>query len=83
MSRRPSPITYSVVNKPAVFTTARFDSIYEIYRPPYQTATRTEEDKNIYRRISPDFFDLIVLDVCRSGSVAEGSAWREDWWRRP
>ena len=37
----------------------------------------TEEDKNIYKQFSPDFFDLIVIDECHRGSAAEDSAWRE------
>ena len=50
---------------------------YEIYLSLYQAVTGNEEDKNIYKQFSPDFFDLIVIDECHRGSAAEDSAWRE------
>ncbi|MCS4533947.1 EcoAI/FtnUII family type I restriction enzme subunit R [Neisseria montereyensis] len=50
---------------------------YEIYLSLYQAVTGNEEDKNIYRQFSPDFFDLIVIDECHRGSAADDSAWRE------
>jgi type I restriction enzyme, R subunit len=53
------------------------DKSYEIYLALYQAVTGTEEDKNIFRQFSPDFFDLIVIDECHRGSAAEDSAWRE------
>jgi type I restriction enzyme R subunit len=39
--------------------------------------TGTDEEQNIYRQFSPDFFDLIVVDECHRGSAAADSAWRE------
>ena len=53
------------------------DKSYEIYLALYQAVTGTEEDKNIYKQFSPDFFDLIVIDECHRGSAREESAWRE------
>jgi len=50
---------------------------YEIYLSLYQAVTGTEEEKNIYKQFSPDFFDLIVVDECHRGSAAADSAWRE------
>ncbi len=50
---------------------------YEIYLSLYQAVTGTEEEKNIYRQFSPDFFDLIIIDECHRGSAAADSAWRE------
>lgn len=50
---------------------------YEIYLSLYQAVTGNEEDKNIYKQFSPDFFDLIVIDECHRGSAATDSAWRE------
>jgi type I restriction enzyme, R subunit len=50
---------------------------YEIYLCLYQAVTGTEEDQNIYKQFSSDFFDLIVIDECHRGSAAEDSAWRE------
>ncbi|MBL7049444.1 MAG: DEAD/DEAH box helicase family protein [Nitrospira sp.] len=53
------------------------DKSYEIYLALYQGVTGTEEEKNIYKQFSPDFFDLIVVDECHRGSAAEDSAWRD------
>ena len=53
------------------------DKSYEVYLCLYQAVTGTEEEKNIYKQFSPDFFDLIVVDECHRGSAAEDSAWRE------
>lgn len=53
------------------------DKSYEIYLSLYQAVTGSEEEKNIFRRFSPDFFDLVVIDECHRGSAAEDSAWRE------
>ena len=50
---------------------------YEIYLSLYQAVTGSEEEQNIYRQFSPDFFDLIVIDECHRGSAAEDSAWRD------
>ena len=50
---------------------------FEIYLSLYQAVTGNEEEKNIYKQFSPDFFDLIVIDECHRGSAAEDSAWRE------
>ncbi|RYH55569.1 MAG: DEAD/DEAH box helicase, partial [Alcaligenaceae bacterium] len=53
------------------------DKSYEIYLSLYQAVTGTEEERNIYKQFSPDFFDLIVVDECHRGSAADDSAWRE------
>jgi len=53
------------------------DKSYEIYLSLYQAVTGTEEEKNIYKQFSRDFFDLVVIDECHRGSAAEDSAWRE------
>ena len=55
----------------------QIDKSYEIYLSLYQAVTGTDEEKNIYKQFSPDFFDLIVIDECHRGSAAEDSAWRE------
>jgi type I restriction enzyme, R subunit len=55
----------------------QIDKSYEIYLSLYQAVTGNEEDQNIYKQFSPDFFDLIVIDECHRGSAAEDSAWRE------
>ncbi|GGX23112.1 EcoAI/FtnUII family type I restriction enzme subunit R [Undibacterium macrobrachii] len=55
----------------------QIDKSYEIYLSLYQAVTGNEDEKNIYKQFSPDFFDLIVIDECHRGSAAEDSAWRE------
>jgi len=50
---------------------------YEIYLSLYQAVTGNEEEQNIYKQFSPEFFDLIVIDECHRGSAAADSAWRE------
>lgn len=58
-------------------TNRKVDKSYEIFLSLYQAVTGTEEDKNVYKQFSPDFFDLIVIDECHRGSAADDSAWRE------
>ncbi|MFY8192925.1 MAG: EcoAI/FtnUII family type I restriction enzme subunit R, partial [Limnohabitans sp.] len=58
-------------------TTKLVDKSYEIYLSLYQAVTGTEEERNIYKQFSPEFFDLIVIDECHRGSADEDSAWRE------
>jgi len=55
----------------------QIDKSYEIYLSLYQAVTGAEEDKNIYKQFSRDFFDLIIIDECHRGSAAADSAWRE------
>jgi type I restriction enzyme R subunit len=50
---------------------------FEIYLSLYQAVTGNEEEQNIYKQFSPDFFDLIVIDECHRSSAAEDSAWRD------
>jgi type I restriction enzyme R subunit len=58
-------------------TTKLVDKSYEIYLSLYQAVSGTEEERNIYKQFSPDFFDLIIVDECHRGSADEDSAWRE------
>lgn len=58
-------------------TGRKIDTSYEIYLSLYQAVSGAEEDKNIYRQFSPEFFDLIVVDECHRGSAADDSAWRD------
>lgn len=64
-------------NKMTVIKQKKIDKSYEIYLALYQGLTNYDEDKDAYRRFSPEFFDLIVIDECHRGSAAEDSAWRE------
>ena len=52
----------------------RIDTAYEIYLSLYQAITGPEMHQKVYRDLSPDFFDLIVIDECHRGSAAEDSA---------
>lgn len=58
-------------------TNRQVDKSYEIYLSLYQAVAGNEEEKNIYKQFSPDFFDLVIVDECHRGSAAEDSAWRE------
>lgn len=53
------------------------DKSYEIYLALYQAVTGTEEEQNIYKKFSRDFFDLIVVDECHRGSASEDSGWHD------
>src|SRR3989339_1955057 len=53
------------------------DKSYEIYLALYQGITGLEENKNIFKQFSPDFFDLIIVDECHRGSARDNSMWRE------
>ena len=53
------------------------DKAYEIYLALYQGITGLEEEKNIFKQFSPDFFDLIIIDECHRGSARDNSTWRE------
>jgi type I restriction enzyme, R subunit len=53
------------------------DKSYQIYFALYQGLTGNEEDKNIFKQFSPDFFDMVVVDECHRGSAKEESAWRD------
>lgn len=58
-------------------TNRTVDKSYEIYLCLYQAVTGTEEEQNIYKQFSPDFFDLVVVDECHRGSAADDAAWRK------
>ena len=64
-------------DKMTKITNRSIDKSYEIYLSLYQAVTGNEEEKNIYKQFSPEFFDLIVIDECHRGSAKEDSAWRE------
>lgn len=55
----------------------RINTAYEIYLGLYQALTGPTEAQKIYKELSPDFFDLIIVDECHRGSAADDSAWRE------
>lgn len=55
----------------------KIDPSYEIHLGLYQAMTGPYEEDKIYKSVSPDFFDMIVIDECHRGSADEDSAWRE------
>lgn len=55
----------------------KIDPSYEIHLGLYQALTGPDEADKIFKSVSPDFFDLIIVDECHRGSAAEDSAWRE------
>ncbi len=57
-------------------TNRTIDKSYEVYIALYQAVSGNEEDKNIYKAFSPDFFDMVVIDECHRSSADEESAWR-------
>lgn len=65
------------VSKDAKSKKRLIDTSYEIYLGLYQAITGDDESKKLFKELSPDFFDLIVIDECHRGSAADDSAWRE------
>ncbi len=61
----------------AIDNKRRIDTSFEIYLGLYQAITGIEEKQKIYKELSSNFFDLIIIDECHRGSAAEDSAWRE------
>lgn len=55
----------------------KIDPSYEIHLGLYQALTGPDEADKVFKTVSPDFFDLIIVDECHRGSAAEDSAWRE------
>jgi type I restriction enzyme R subunit len=64
-------------DKMTVVKHRQIDKSYEIYLALYQGLSGSDEDANVYKQFSPDFFDLIVIDECHRGSAKEDSSWRE------
>jgi len=55
----------------------KIDPSYEIHLGLYQAITGPDEEEKIFKNVSRDFFDLIIIDECHRGSAADDSAWRE------
>ncbi len=58
-------------------TNRTVDKSFEVYLCLYQAVTGTEEEQNIYKQFSPDFFDLVIVDECHRGSAADDARWRQ------
>ncbi|MGP1256756.1 MAG: EcoAI/FtnUII family type I restriction enzme subunit R [Kiloniellales bacterium] len=55
----------------------KIDPSYEIHLGLYQALTGPDESDKIFKSVSRDFFDLVVIDECHRGSAADDAAWRE------
>ena len=55
----------------------KIDPAYEIYLGLYQAITGPDEVDKIFKQVSREFFNMVVIDECHRGSAAEDSAWRE------
>lgn len=55
----------------------KIDPAYEIHLGLYQAITGPEEEDKIFKNVSPDFFDLIIIDECHRGSAADDASWKE------
>lgn len=64
-------------DKMTVVKHRQIDKSYEIYLALYQGLSGTDDDANVYKQFTADFFDLIVIDECHRGSAKEDSSWRE------
>ena len=58
-------------------TNRTVDKSFEIYLCLYQAVTGTEEEQNIYKQFSREFFDLVIVDECHRGSAADDARWRQ------
>jgi type I restriction enzyme, R subunit len=58
-------------------TSHKFDPAYEIHLGLYQAITGKDEEDKSFKKLSRDFFDLIVVDECHRGSADEDAQWRE------
>ncbi|MDP1727209.1 MAG: DEAD/DEAH box helicase family protein [Bacteroidota bacterium] len=64
-------------DKMTVVKHRQIDKSYEIYLALYQGLSGNDEDANVYKQFSTEFFDLIIIDECHRGSAKEDSSWRE------
>jgi type I restriction enzyme R subunit len=55
----------------------KIDPSYEIYLGLFQALTGPDDADKIFKTVSRDFFDLIIIDECHRGSAAADSSWRE------
>lgn len=55
----------------------KIDTSYGIFLSLYHAITGPEEKDKIFKQVSKDFFDLIVVDECHRGSASQNSEWRE------
>lgn len=60
----------------------KIDTSHQVYFGLYQQLKGGDDDAegeslaDVYKQVSPDFFDLIIVDECHRGSAREESSWR-------
>lgn len=64
-------------DKMTVVKHRQVDKSFEIYLALYQGLSGSDDEANVYKQFSKDFFDLIIIDECHRGSTKEDSNWRE------
>lgn len=64
-------------DKLTIIKNKKIDKSYEIYLALYQGLTNYNEETDAFRKFSPEFFDLIIVDECHRGSVDEDKAWHK------
>jgi len=52
------------------------DSAYDIFMSLYHQLSG-EDDLEVFKQFTPDFFDLVIVDECHRGSAKENSRWRK------
>jgi type I restriction enzyme, R subunit len=55
----------------------KIDPAYEVYLGLYQAITGPDEEDKIFKSVSREFFNMVVIDECHRGSAADDAAWRE------
>lgn len=68
---------FSPLMKISTKISGAIDKSYQVYFSLYQAITGKDEEFDLYKEFSRDFFDLIIVDECHRGSAKEESRWRE------
>lgn len=55
----------------------QIDKEFQVYFAIYQGITSHDGFDDIYRKFSPEFFDLIIIDECHRGSAKDESNWKQ------
>ena len=50
---------------------------HEVFVGIYQALTGPSEADKLFKKLPPDFFDLIVIDECHRGAASLDSEWHE------
>lgn len=55
----------------------KIDTAFEVYMALYHQLVGREGQPDPFLEVSPDYFDLIIVDECHRGSAKDDSAWRK------